>query len=234
MTNPPHDGDERGPGGPQADPDQMLTQPVQPYERPSPSGAQPSGQPTLGQPPGPGQSPSGRPRPYGPPPGSPPPGYGQPSQQPWSPPYGQPGYGAPGPYGPPQYGQSPYGPSSYGPPAYGPQHGAPGQAYGPPQKSKVGLIAGLTGLALLLIAGVVVTIVAMRSTVLDPVAVERDVAAQFEQREGVAIDLTCADEMEVDEGDSYRCTGVTADGEEVTLQITITDEETAAYTWTEP
>ena len=80
---------------------------------------------------------------------------------------------------------------------------------------------------------VVVAILAMRSTVLDPVAVERDVAAQFEQREGVAIDLTCPDEMEVDEGDSYRCTGVTADGEQVTLQITVTDEETAAYTWTE-
>jgi hypothetical protein len=115
----------------------------------------------------------------------------------------------------------------------------PGQPYGqpypgPPQKSKVGLIAGLTGLALLLIAGVVAALVAMKSTVLDPAAVERDVAAQFEQREGVAIDLTCAEEMQVDEGDSYRCTGVTADGEEVTLQITITDKETAAYTWTEP
>jgi hypothetical protein len=70
--------------------------------------------------------------------------------------------------------------------------------------------------------------------VLDPAAVERDVAAQFEEREGVPIDLDCPEEMEVDEGDSYRCTGVTADAEEVILQITIADEESAAYTWTEP
>ncbi len=236
MTNPPHD-DERGAGtgGPQPDPDQNLTQPVQPYERPAPPTAAPYGPSGTARPqpyghPGAGQ------QPYGPPAGTRPPGYGlpqpygQPAQQPWSPPLGQPGHGQP----PAQYGQPPL-----GQPGYGPQYGRPGQPYGQPypgqpQKSKVGLIAGLTGLALLLIAGVVAALVAMQSTVLDPAAVERDVAAQFEQREGVAIDLTCAEEMQVDEGDSYRCTGVTADGEEVTLQITITDKETAAYTWTEP
>jgi Domain of unknown function (DUF4333) len=234
MTNPPHD-DERGAGtgGRQPDPDQHLTQPVQPYDRPAPPAAAPYGQPRTGQPqpygqPGAGQQP-----------------YGQPAQQPWAPSYGQPGYGqAPAhygqsQYGQPGYGQPPYGQPGYGQPGFSQQYGMPGQPYGQqysgqPQKSKVGLIAGLTGLALLLIAGVVVALVAMQSTVLDPAAVERDVAAQFEQREGVAIDLTCGEEMEVDEGDSYRCTGMTADGEEVTLQITITDEETAAYTWTEP
>jgi len=228
MTNPPQD-DERdaGRGGPQADPDRHLTQPVQPYERPAPPVAPPYGQPAGNPPPG-----------YGPPQQ-----YGQPTQQepvqpaaqPWSPSYGQPGYGQ----APAQYAQPQYGPPQYGQPGYGPQYGVPGQPFGQPypgqpQKSKVGLIAGLTALALLLIAGVVAALVAMQSTVLDPAAVQRDVSAQFEQREGVAIDLTCAEEMEVDEGDSYRCTGVTADGEDVTLQITITDEETAAYTWTEP
>ena len=74
----------------------------------------------------------------------------------------------------------------------------------------------------------------LQSTVLDPAAVERDVAAQFEEREGVAIELDCADEMEVTVDASYECTGTTADGEAVTLQITVTDEESAAYTWTEP
>jgi len=64
--------------------------------------------------------------------------------------------------------------------------------------------------------------------------VERDVAAQFEEREGVAIDLSCDEEMRVRAGDTYECTGETADGEEVTLEITITDEDSAAYTWTEP
>jgi hypothetical protein len=111
----------------------------------------------------------------------------------------------------------------------------PGQPYGgPPKKSRAGLVAGLAALALLLVVGVVIAVVALQSTVLDPAAVERDVAAQFEQREGVGIDLSCEQEMEVEEGESYPCTGVTADGEEVTLQITVTDEDSAAYTWTEP
>ena len=71
-------------------------------------------------------------------------------------------------------------------------------------------------------------------TVLDREAVERDVAAQFEEREGVSIDLACRDQMRVETGATYRCTGVTAADEEVTLQITITDENFAEYTWTEP
>jgi hypothetical protein len=98
----------------------------------------------------------------------------------------------------------------------------------------VGLIAAVTGFLLLLIAGVVVLVMALQSTVLDRSAVERDVAAQFEEREGVAIDLNCAQEMEVDAGATYECTGTTADGEDVTLQIVITDEDSAAYTWSEP
>jgi hypothetical protein len=238
MTNPPHDGDERGAGGPQPDPDRSLTRPVQRFDRPSPSAAPPHGQP--GQPQAYGQSPQAHDRPVQQP-GAPShgqPGYDQPEAPSYEQPgYGQPGYGQPG-YGQPGYGQPGYGQPQWGqpqfgpPPGYGPPYGAPYP--GAPQKSKVGLIAGLTVLALLLVAVVVVAVLAMQSTVLDPAAVERDVAAQFEQREGVAIDLDCGEEMEVDEGDSYRCTGVTADGEEVTLQITITDEDTAAYTWTEP
>jgi hypothetical protein len=223
MTNPPHDGDERdaGTGDPWADPDRNLTQPVQPYDRPAP-------------PPGPPQQ-YGRPQ-YGPSAAPPwhqgPAPHGQPAAQ-----YGAPQYGRTG-YGQPPYGQMGPGQPAYGPPGYTPHYGGPAQPYGwppeQPRKSKLGLIAGLTVVALLIVAGVVVTLLALKSTVLDPAAVERDVAAQFEQREGVAIDLTCGDDMEVHEGGSYRCTGVTADGEEVTLQITITDEETAAYTWTEP
>ena len=50
--------------------------------------------------------------------------------------------------------------------------------------------------------------------------VERDVAAQFEHREGVAIDLDCAGRMKVRTGASYTCTGVTAKDESVTLKIT--------------
>jgi hypothetical protein len=152
----------------------------------------------------------------------------QPAQQPYrrpqpypSQPYGQP-YGPPG--GPPQ---------QYGVPPYGPPGGPYGQP-APQQKSRVGLIAAVTAGLLVLIAGAVVLALSLSSTVLDRTAVERDVAAQFEEREGVAIDLSCAEEMKVEPGATYECTGTTADGEDVTLQIAITDEDSAAYTWTEP
>jgi hypothetical protein len=239
MTNPPHDGDERDAGSdvPQPDPDLNLTQPVQ-YERPVPP-AQPYGQPGAARP-QPYPQPTGdRPPGYGPqqPYGQPqqfaqPQQYGQPAQPAWQPQYGQPAYGQP-PYSQPAQGQPPYGQPPYAQPGYGQPYGMPGYG-GPPRKRRSGLVGGITVVALLLVVGIVAAVLALQSTVLDPAAVERDVAAQFEQREGVAIDLTCRDEMEVDEGESYPCTGVTADGEEVTLQITITDEDSAAYTWTEP
>jgi uncharacterized membrane protein len=170
-----------------------------------------------------GQSPQ-----YGPPPQP----YGPPPQ------YGQPPYGQPQPYRQPQYGTPPYGAPQYDPGQYGP-YGAPGQQFGPPPaapapKSKVGLIAILTGVALLVIAGVVVLVLSLQSTVLDAASAERDVAAQFEQREGVAIDLNCPNDMKVKAGATYTCTGKTADGESVTIKLAITNAKTAAYTWTEP
>jgi uncharacterized membrane protein len=104
----------------------------------------------------------------------------------------------------------------------------------PARKSKVGLIAILTGVALLVIAGVVVVVLSLRSPVLDAASAERDVAAQFEQREGVAIDLHCPNDMKVKAGATYTCTGKTADGESVRIKLAITNAKTAAYTWTEP
>jgi Domain of unknown function (DUF4333) len=71
------------------------------------------------------------------------------------------------------------------------------------------------------------------SEVLDRAAVENDVAEQFEQVNGVGLDVSCDDEMTVQEGATYECSGTTSDGEEVTLRIAITDEDTAAYTWDE-
>jgi uncharacterized membrane protein len=150
----------------------------------------------------------------------------QPHGQPYpSQPYGPPQ--PPGQYGPPpQYGAPQYGPPQYGVPSYG--HPAPAK------KSRVGLVAAVTAGLLVLIAGAVALTLSLSSTVLDRNAVERDVAAQFEEREGVAIDLDCAEEMKVESGATYECTGTTADGEDVTLRIAITDEDTAAYEWTEP
>lgn len=160
------------------------------------------------------------------------------------PPFGQPGQ--PGqPYGQPTYGQPAYGQPAYGQPA-APQYGAPGQygggygqyggGYGrPAEKSKTGLIAGLVVLLLLLVVGAVLLFVLLGgSTVLDQGAVERDVAAQFQEREGVAVELTCPADMEVSAGATYECTGTTERAEDVTIQIAITDENSAAYTWTEP
>jgi hypothetical protein len=180
------------------------------------------------------------------------PPYGQPGQTPGQP-YGQPaqpGYGgqpAQPAYGQPgqQYGQPAYGQPAqpaYGQPAapqYGGQYGAPGQygqpSYGqPPKKSKAGLIAGLVALLVLVAVAVVLIVVLGGSTVLDQGAVERDVAAQFQEREGVSIELTCPADMEVEANATYECTGRTEAGEDVTLQITVTDGESGAYTWTEP
>ncbi|HEV7212180.1 MAG TPA: DUF4333 domain-containing protein [Blastococcus sp.] len=149
----------------------------------------------------------------------------QPHRQPTAPP-------PPPQYGPPQYGPPPYaygpGPFPYGPPA-----GTP------PRKSRRGLFAVLAGTLVLLLGGAVLLVALLDptvfgATVLDPAAVERDVAAQFQQREGVAVQLDCPSDMTVDKGAVYTCTGTTAQGENIRLRITVTDATTAAYTWTEP
>ena len=204
MTNPPHGDPPPGEAG--------RPQPQQPWpQQPGPWGSPASG-------------------PYG---AQPP--YGQP-QQPgaWGPPTPGP-YGGQPPYGQPQQGQPPH---WVGQPQHGqPQHGQPWEQspYGPPapqRRSRRGLVAGIVVPAVLLLVAVVLARV-FADTVLDTSAVEDDVAAQFEEIEGVAIDLTCDDEMQVEQGADYECTGTTADGEEVTLRIVITDETDASYTWEE-
>jgi len=95
------------------------------------------------------------------------------------------------------------------------------------------VLIGAAVLILALVAVGVVLAMTLGPTVLARSAVERDVAAQFEQLEGVAIDLSCPDEMKVESGAEYTCTGTTADGEEVELAIKIGDELNGNYTWTE-
>ncbi|SHN59048.1 protein of unknown function [Geodermatophilus obscurus] len=185
-----------------------------------------------------------------PPHGDPPPGEPGWPDQPWPQQPGPWGPPAPGPYGgQPPYGQPPYGQPPPGQPPYWvgqPQHGQPwgqpqhGQPWGqppygppaPPRRSRKGLVAGIVVPAVLLLVTVVLARL-FADTVLDTSAVEDDVAVQFEQIEGVAIELTCDDEMQVEQGADYECTGTTADGEEVTLRIVITDETDASYTWEE-
>jgi hypothetical protein len=204
MTDPPQ-------GGSQPEP-QYGGQPG-PSGRPAPSGY--GGQ----QPPsyGPAGQPYGSPPPYGP-------------QPPGAPPYGQPQYGQP------QYGQPPYGQPQYGQPAYGPP--GPGPAPSPygettvARRSHTGLYLGLVALAVLLVLAVVLSRL-LGDQVLDRSAVERDVAAQFQQNYGVAVELSCPETMVVENDAVYRCTGKTTDGEEVTVEIRITDPEDAEYTWGE-
>ena len=234
MTNPPQDSDaqdgDRRPGADEptatgasrVDPDRFATQPAPTVEPTPPT-------PAYGQPArstasratarprstaSPSRRSTGRPRQ---------PQYGQPTPQPA---YGQPA-------------QPGVRPARVRPAAAPVRDAAVRRAPvrhrgAPAEKSKVGLIALVTGGVLVLIAVVVVLVMSLQSTVLDPAAVERDVAAQFQEREGVSIELDCGDDMEVTEGATYECSGTTADGESVTLRIAITDEESAAYTWTEP
>jgi hypothetical protein len=62
--------------------------------------------------------------------------------------------------------------------------------------------------------------------------VQRDVATQYEQREGVALDLTCDQDMDVVDGRTYECAGTTADDQDVTVTITITGTD-GDYTWSD-
>ncbi|MCW2682950.1 MAG: hypothetical protein JWP33_863 [Blastococcus sp.] len=247
MTTPPqgehepnpeaHPADGRTGAWPSDDPN--ATRPAPAWEPPRPGPGSEYGQPTP---------PPGTPF-YGPPGQRPTSGYGQPFPGPPGsagrpPPDGSPGYGQP--YGNPRYGAQPYGPpgQTYGPPSYGQQAPYGYQPYGaaaygqpagaPARTSKAPLIAAAVAGLLLLVVGAVALALTLQTTVLDRTAVERDVATQFEEREGVALYLDCAEEMEVAEGATYECTGVTDQGEEVTLQIAITDETDAAYTWGAP
>ena len=212
--------------------DQRGWQPQQP----------PYGQPSYGQPSGQyGQQPS-----YGQPQGGTSSQYGQggqygqagPSGQPGQGQYGQPGqqgqYGQQGPYGQ----QAPYGQGNqYGQSGPGQQYGQQGSWQGgnqgaPAKKRNTGLIVGLIALAVVVIAAAIILPLVLGGTRLDPQAVQRDVATQFEERESVAVDLTCPDDMDVSVGETYQCTGTTADDEDVTISIEITSDE-GAYTWQE-
>jgi hypothetical protein len=141
-------------------------------------------------------------------------------------------------YPPPRYGPPSSGPPSSGPPSSGPPFSgpsAPGEEQPAPPRSRRPLL--LAGIGLVVAAAAAVVALTLLDpapfggTVLDRGAVERDVAGQFQQREGVAVTLTCPQQMEVRTGGSYRCTGTTATGERVPIRIVVTDASRAAYSW---
>ncbi len=171
---------------------------------------------------------------------------GQQGQQQYA---GQSAYGAPQaqPGYPTSQGNSPLGQPSYGGhPGYGgaqqggyPGQQGPGPGYGgsypsaPAKKRNTGLIVALAAVAVLVLAAaILLPTVVLAKTVLDPAAVQRDVAAQFQDQEGVGIELTCPTDMEVQVSSTYECTGTTEDSEDVTLVIEVTDEN-GNYTWQE-
>ena len=155
-----------------------------------------------------------------------------------APQWGAPPQPSPQQWGPPQQWGQPQ------PPAWGrpPPPGAP--SWGPPQPAWAGsappkrdrtrtlLIAALVAIGLAIVAGVALLVYVLSATILDRTAVERAVAQQFEEREGVALELECDERMIVRPGADYECEGTTADGEDVEILITVTDRR-GAYTWAE-
>jgi hypothetical protein len=228
MTNPPEGGDQERAGQPVGG--ERAQDGVQEHgQQYGPPSGQQYGQPTWAQP-DQGQQPHApgqwAPQGYW----QPAEGWGQqyPQGAQYGQQYGQPGYG----YGQPPYGQHPYAQPPYGQHPYAQPQYAPG-GYGtpPPKKKRTGLIAGLIGALAVVVAVVVVLSLTLGGRVLDRAAVQRDVAQQFQQHEGVAIQLRCDRNMKLVQGATYACEGTTADGENLTLQIRITDAAAAAYTW---
>lgn len=68
-------------------------------------------------------------------------------------------------------------------------------------------------------------------TLLDDGRVQSDIAEQFEERYDVGVDVDCPRGMQVSEGRVYECDAETDDSEDLTLVVTITDEDPAAYSW---
>ena len=152
-------------------------------------------------------------------------------EQPWGVRAGdaQPPFGATQPYG--------HLPADFRPPGRAPRPPWDQPAGDPPAgpaRRRTGLVVALAVTVLAVVAGLGLLALATGPTVLSRAAVERDVAAQFEEREGVSVDLRCAQEMPVEQGAVYECSGITADDEQITLRIEITDAHGARYTWSEP
>jgi hypothetical protein len=66
---------------------------------------------------------------------------------------------------------------------------------------------------------------------LDGGTVERDVAAEFEERDGVGLELDCPEDMPVASGEVHLCHGTTSDGAQVTVGIQISDDLDGSYEW---
>jgi hypothetical protein len=89
---------------------------------------------------------------------------------------------------------------------------------------------------IVIVAGVVAVVLLTQrggNRVLSTAAVQRDVARQFEQEQGVSVTLSCDSDMPLVTGATYHCHGTTGEGEAVTITIRITDGTAARYTWSD-
>lgn len=109
----------------------------------------------------------------------------------------------------------------------------PAEATAAPEKRR-GILRPLYGW---LVLGAVLAVLAVARwaglgpTLLDDDRVQSDIAEQFEERYDVGVDVDCPRGMRVSEGREHECDAETDDGEDLTLVVTITDEDPAAYTW---
>ena len=87
----------------------------------------------------------------------------------------------------------------------------------------------------LVVVALVVLLIRRFPSGLDSGSVEREVAAEYEERIGVAVEVRCPDEMPVASGEVYACEGTRTDGAVIYVEIQIADPgEDADYRWWTP
>lgn len=93
----------------------------------------------------------------------------------------------------------------------------------------------MVGLAVIGLA-VVLVVGALLPDDLDRAAVEREVAAEYEERIGTAVEVRCPEDMPVASGEVYPCEGTRTDGDVVYIEIQIADPggERDYNWWTPP
>jgi hypothetical protein len=150
------------------------------------------------------------------------PGYGQPG---YSDPYGQqpqtqqfPGYGQPGQ----QYGAQQPG---YGQPGYG----QPGWAAPPQKKGGRGALWAILGVLGVIVigGGVVLALTVFSRKVFDADAMNRDIAAQYKDKFGPRIEVTCPTGQEVKSGATFTCS-IRDESTRIEVRVTSNDGD---YTW---
>ncbi|MCA0145547.1 DUF4333 domain-containing protein [Blastococcus sp. LR1] len=102
-----------------------------------------------------------------------------------------------------------------------------------PRRPRTGVLWALAAVLFGGVVGCSLLVQSLEVDPLDPEVVERDIAAEYEERRNVALDLDCPRDMPVASGEGYSCRGVTAEGEQISVWIQIDDRLDGSYTWGE-